>query len=168
MKQAMVDYMQKPIYDELYTPVEAIEPLLEYIDNSLIVWEPTDGGHSEISRMLRKNGNEVISTHIAGGHDFFHYEPEQYDCIITNPPYSLKTDFIRRAYSTGKPFAFLLPITALEGVERGELYRQRGIELLVLDKRINFMKNKKNIWFNTSWFCYDILPQALVFATVGG
>lgn len=61
----------------------------------------------------------------------------------------------------------LLPLTALEGKERGKLYREKGIELIVLDKRINFMKEKKNVWFNTSWFCYGICNKLLIFECVG-
>lgn len=62
----------------------------------------------------------------------------------------------------------LLPLTALEGKERNKLYRKYGIELIVLDKRINFMKEKKNVWFNTSWFCNGICNEKLKFECVGG
>ena len=62
----------------------------------------------------------------------------------------------------------LLPITALEGVERGKMFRENGIELLVLDRRLNFMENKKSNWFNTSWYCYHVLPKQLIFETIKG
>ena len=62
----------------------------------------------------------------------------------------------------------LLPLTALEGKERTKLYRKYGIELIVLDKRINFMKEKKNVWFNTSWFCSGVCNEKLKFECVGG
>lgn len=163
MKQAMIEYMQKPIHDELYTPLEAITPLLKYIDPSVIVWEPTDFGGSRITDALKSNGNKVIASHINEGQDFFNYEPEEYDCIITNPPYSIKTQFLKRAYELNKPFALLLPLTALEGIERGRMFAEYGIEVLVFDRRINFIANKKNVWFNTSWFCYKLLPEKLIF-----
>ena len=167
VKQAMVDYMQKPLFDDLYTPDEAILPLLKYIKPSWTVWEPTDFGGSRITAMLKANGNSVITSHIQDGQSFFDYTPQgNYNIIITNPPYSLKTEFLGRLYSIGKPFAVLLPITALEGIERGRLYRDYGIEVLVLDRRVNFMKQKKNNWFNTSWFCSNILPERLIFAEV--
>jgi len=51
-------------------------------------------------------------------------------------------------------------------VERGALFRKYGIQLIVLDRRINFMKNKKNVWFNTSWFCWKLLPKDLIFEKV--
>ena len=84
--------------------------------------------------------------------------------IITNPPYSLKDKFIEKCYNFRKPFCLLLPITSLEGKYRGNLFRKNGIEVLVFDKRINFINcNKKNNWFNTSWFCHNVLPEKLIF-----
>lgn len=88
--------------------------------------------------------------------------------IITNPPYSLKNEFLERCYEYNKSFMLLLPLTALEGKQRNELYKKYGIELIVLDKRINFMKNKNNVWFNTSWFCRGITNKQLNFEKVGG
>ena len=41
-------------------------------------------------------------------------KPVQFDCIITNPPFSLKQEFLQRCYELGKPFALLLPLTTFE------------------------------------------------------
>jgi hypothetical protein len=72
----------------------------------------------------------------------------------------------KKCYEYNKPFLLLLPLTALEGKERNKLYRENGIEIIVLDKRINFMKNKNNVWFNTSWFCKGICDKQLNFEKV--
>lgn len=165
MKQAMIDYVQNPKNDELYTPPEAIKPLLPYIDPTWDIWEPTDPGHSKITQMLRDKGISCIGTSF----DFLRNDLEQhYDAIITNPPYSLKDQFLQRCYELRKPFALLLPITALEGVNRGKLYRKYGVQLLVLDKRINFIPDKKGSWFNVSWFTWKTLPRDLIFKEVEG
>ena len=167
MKQAMINYIQSVKNDELYTPCEAIYPLLKYLPKNKIIWECTDFGSSKITEILKKNDYKVITSHINQNQDFFNYEPkEKYDIIITNPPYSLKNQFLKRAYELNKPFAFLLPLTTLEGVERGELFKNNGIDVLILNRRINFMKNKKSNWFNTSWFCYKILKEKLIFEEV--
>ena len=42
MKQAMINYMQQEKNDELYTPDEAIIPILKYLDHNLIYWECED------------------------------------------------------------------------------------------------------------------------------
>ena len=168
MKQAMINYIKNEKNDELYTPREAIIPILKYLDKDKIYWECTDFGDSNIRKVLAENGFKVIATR-KEEFDFLKDDPLfKFDVIITNPPYRLKNKFIKRCYELNKPFMLLLPLTALEGKERGKLYRQNGIELIVLDKRINFMKEKNNVWFNTSWFCYKICKQQLNFEKVGG
>jgi hypothetical protein len=170
MKKAMIDYAQKEKFDDIYTPSYAIKPLLKYIPKNITVWECCDFGGSEITRLLKEHGCNVISTDKE--ENFFKYQPkEHFDMIITNPPYSLKDDFIKKCYEWEKPFCLLLPITALEGKKRGEMFRKYGIEVLVFDGRVQFMgniikdfnKKKNSNWFNTSWFCYKVLPKQLIF-----
>ena len=191
MKEAMRRSGMSPPNDEFRTPPEAVDPLLKYLyregesyksffeapgtwtSRPQVIWEPCcmAGGFSGIADAFEAKGFEVIRTGVdyEAGFDFLLDKPNFYfDYIITNPPYSLKTEFIKRCYSIGYPWAMLMPITALEGIERGEMYRKRWLELLVLDKRIQFQKGKKGCWFNTSWFCHGVLPQRLMFAEVDG
>lgn len=169
MKKAMINYMKSEKFDNLYTPSYAIKPLLKYIPRGITVWECCDFGKSEITRLLKNHGCEVISTDKK--ENFFEYIPDKtFDMIITNPPYSLKDEFISKCYEWGKPFCLLLPITTLEGKNRGGLYRHYGIEVMVFDGRVEFTRNEKNVnskksgnWFNTSWFCYKVLPDKLIF-----
>ena len=155
MKKALIDYIKRGTFDELYTPTYAVKPLLNYIpEGTQTIWCPCDTLESNIVKELMNNGYNVICSHIADGKDFFHYEPEQeYDMIITNPPYSIKDEMIERCYQLNKPFALLLPITALEGTRRHNLYKS-GIGLVVLDKRCDF-NGKGSCWFNTSWFIHS-------------
>jgi len=162
MKQAMVVYTQHKKHDHFDTPACAVYPILPFIKPEWVIWEPTDTyGRSEITRLLKEHGNTVISTSIKEK-DFLLGTPDfNFDCIVTNPPYSLKNEFIGKCYSLKKRWAMLLPITALEGKERGQIYKNNGIELLVLDRRVNFTKNQ--VWFNSSWFCHGVLPEKLMF-----
>lgn len=162
----MIAYMQRPKNDEVFTPDYAIKPLLKYINKDWVVWEPTDFGGSRITELLRENGNKVLTSHIKDNQNFFEYEPEEhYEIIITNPPYSLKTEFLKRAYELNKKFCFLLPITSLEGKARGKIYRDNNqeLEILVFDGRVEFYEGKNTIYFNTSWFCRNVLPEQLIF-----
>ena len=162
----MIDYMQKEKNDELYTPEEAIKPILKYLDKSKIYWECTDFGNSNITRVLKENGFKVISTS-KEELDFLNETATfDFDIIITNPPYSLKDEFLEKCYEYNKSFILLLPITALEGKKRNKMYKKYGLELIILDKRINYMKEKNNIWFNTSWFCKGICNKGLNFEVV--
>ena len=162
----MINYIKSEKNHEIYTPVEAITPILKYLDKTKIYWECTDFGNSNISKVLVENGFKVISTK-KEEFDFLKDDPLfKFDVIITNPPYSIKDKFIKRCYELNTPFMLLLPITALEGKERNKLYKKNGLELIVLNKRINFMQEKKNIWFNTSWFCHNICREKLNFEEV--
>lgn len=166
MKQAMISYIKNEKNDERYTPKEAIYPILKYLNKNKTYWECTDFGDSNIRKVLVENGFKVIATKREEV-DFLKDDPKfKFDVIITNPPYSIKNEFIKRCYELEKPFMLLLPITALEGKERNKLYKEKGIELIVLNKRINFMKEKKNVWFNTSWFCHNICKKQLNFEEV--
>lgn len=160
MKKPMVDTMMKEKYDDLYTPGKAVDPILHVIMEGFfpkkpVLWEPCDKGVSLISKIAREKSYKVISTCIPD-FDFLVEDPEfEYDMIITNPPYSLKEQFIQRCYELGKPWALLLPLTALEGINRGEMFRKYGVSLMVLDRRLDFTGKKSN-WFNASWFYWGI------------
>ena len=58
MKKAMIDYMKKEKNDELYTPEYAIFPLLKYLPKNIKIWECTDYGESNITKVLKNNGYE--------------------------------------------------------------------------------------------------------------
>ncbi len=164
--------------DEFKTPKYAIEPLKKYllkgivdltftksdygIERMPIIWAPFDTEDSNYVKLLKEWGYEVIYSHIEDGRDFFNYEPDQYDYIISNPPFSIKTAILKRLYKLGKPFAMLLPITTLEGIERSKLYRKHNTEILIFDKRIDFIKNKSN-YFNSCYICSEFLPKKLIF-----
>ena len=153
--------------DNFQTPNEAVEILLPYLKKEWLIWEPA-AGKQNLSSFLKEKGHRVVATDLSDGTDFLGVNISC-DAIISNPPYTLKDKFLERAYSLGNPFAFLLPITALEGKKRHEMYRKYGIEVLVPDGRINFETpsgKPSSAWFATAWFCHNILPKDLVFAPI--
>ena len=163
------NFSKRGAFDELYTPSEAVEMILPYIPKNVkTIWECTAIKKSKITNVLESKDYNVISSHIENGKDFFKYEPEFYDIIITNPPYSLKNKFLKRAYELKKPFMFLLPLTTLEGIERGRMFKENNIQLLIPNKRFNFKPEKKSgAWFQTSWFCFGCnLPSDLNFVSL--
>jgi hypothetical protein len=92
-------------------------------------------------------------------------------CIVTNPPYSLKQQFLERAYSLKKPFAFLLPLTTLETTKRLYLFQKHCIEIIFLNERINFVmprkKKQSKSWFASAWFTNGLgIGKQLVFPLI--
>ena len=144
MINAKIAYSKLPPNDEFYTPSIAVEMILPYIPYHVSrIWECTAIKESKIVQVLRDAGYSVISTHIDNGFDFLKHEPADYDLIVTNPPYSIKEDFLLRAFALKKPFMFLFPITTLEGVKRHKMFRENGIQLLIPDMRFNFSPEKR-------------------------
>ena len=147
--------------DEFGTPKEAIIPLLPYLKKDWIIWECA-WGKGSLAKHLSAEGFNVIGD----GVDFY-ISDKACDIIITNPPYSAKDAFLERAYTLGKPFAFLLPLTALEGKKRNDLFRKYGIQLIIPDKRINFITPSgkgTGAWFQVAWFCWKLnLPKDIIF-----
>lgn len=160
------DNVKPTQYDNLYTQEEAIKFLCDNINMSefKLIWECA-GGTGNISRYLNKIGKDVVESDIDKGSDFMEVN---YNCdaIITNPPYSKKNQFLKRAFEIGKPFAMLLPLTTLESAVRNELFRDKNIQVLIPNKRFDFT-GKKNCWFATAWFCWKMdLPEQLNFREV--
>lgn len=166
--------------DEVYTPREAIIPLLKHLDNfryknpqrplgktEITIWCPFDQEDSEYVKVLSEAGYRVIHSHIDDEQNFFFYEPENYDIIISNPPFSIKDDILKRLYELQKPFMILLPLPALQGQKRFPYLK--NCQALIFDKRINFFKNKdtkeiqKGISFGSFYLCKDILLKDLIF-----
>ena len=146
--------------DECYTPAEAIIPLLSEISKDKVYYDCTSGISSNIVQCLVSNGYKCLSSK---DRDFLlDPPPKDIDIIITNPPYSKKDKFIKRCYELKKPFALLLPVSSLQGINRGEMFAKNGIEILALNKRIDFT-GKGNPHFGVAWFCHNVLKEKLIF-----
>lgn len=157
--------------DLVYTPTYGVKPILKYLKNcgtKPVIWCPFDEEDSEYVKILRENGYKVIRSHINDGQNFFTYEPDEaYDFIISNPPFSIKDDILRRLHELNKPFAMLLPLPSLQGQKRFEYLKD--CQALIFDKRINFFKDKdtkeilKGISFASIYICKNFLPKDLIF-----
>lgn len=167
--------MKPPLHgyapDDFQTPPEALVPLLPYLQKDWLIWECAQG-KGYLTEALHEHGYTVIGSDILTGADFLTWTPEQFDCIITNPPYSLKHKFLIRCYELGKPFALLLPLTTLETRTRQRLFAKHGVEIILFDKRINFHvpsgKESKS-WFATAWFTRGLnIGHQLNFVSLDG
>lgn len=153
--------------DENWTPRYGVSPILKYIPITSKIWCPFDTEESEYVKAATERGNDVVYSHIVEGKDFFSYEPDDYDVIISNPPFSCKDKVLERLYKLGKPFAVLLPLNSLQGNTRYKYFKQ-GIQLLTFDKRIGFYTPEhtespvEGCPFASAYFCKDVLPRDLI------
>ena len=148
--------------DERYTPPILVKPIIKYLKPNSVIWCTFDKKNSEFVLLLKEAGHKVIYSHIDLGQDFFEYQPnEDYDYIISNPPFSNKLDVLKRLYKLNKPFAMLMNIECLNYQVVGEFFLDKPLQLLIVDKKVSFDGNTAS--FNTSYFCNNILPRQLIF-----
>ena len=162
--------------DEFYTPNYAIEPLLKYLKPNSYVWCPFDLPESNFVKILEKNGHRVYHSHIDDGKDFFRMNPPQnveIDCIISNPPYSIKFEVFSRLFEIGKPFAMLVGVVGLfESQKRFTMFADNDFEIMYFDKRISYFKDyadvkpKLNPPFSSVFLTKDLLPKQVVFERI--
>ncbi len=154
--------------DECFTPDYAVIPLLKYIPKDKIIWCPFDEeDDSEFVRIFRENGFEVISSHISEGKDFFEYEPERWDILISNPPFTNKRKYFERALSFNRPFALLMTNTIFNDKYPLWSFQELGkqAQILKFDKRIKYLNNgvvENKITFSSGYYCWNFLPKDFI------
>lgn len=157
--------------DEYLTPLYAIKPIMKYIPLEYTIWCPFDKSDSNIVKIFRDKGNTVIETHIEDGYDFF---DSFYECdvIISNPPYSLRTELFERLFYLKKKFCMLMGnLGMFDHRKRFELFKNNPFEIMYLDKRVNYFKetsirHKNGVPFSSSWITSGILPKQIVFENI--
>lgn len=156
--------------DECYTPKCGVEILLPYLFSffqrkikDLIVWCPFDTKESEFYKVLTDNGYNVTISDIQSGQDFFNYEPPQWDIIISNPPFTNKKAIFERALSFNKPFALLMTAAWLNDKAPCQLFKDKGLQLLIPTERMIFKNQpQKRINFKSIYYCWRFLPKDLI------
>ena len=84
-------------YDDYCTPPKAIDLVVPFL-NGLICWEPACGAGHLAARLIQRDVKVVVSG--LPDQDFHNYQPDfHWDCIVTNPPYKTKDQWIARCAS---------------------------------------------------------------------
>jgi len=151
--------------DECYTPHYAVKPILKYIPKDAIVWCPFDTKESEFVKQI-SNTNQVEYSHINNGQDFFKYEPDDWDIMLSNPPFTNKRKYFERALSFNKPFALIMTNTWLNDSAPKQLFEDKDLQLLMFDKRMKFNspdgRSNDKITFSSSYYCWNFLPKQII------
>jgi hypothetical protein len=158
-------------YDSCQTPGYAIDPLLPYLSADWRIWEPACGENMLVEALYDAGYKEdrVIGSDVLTGDNFFHFEPDAWDCLITNPPYSIKYQWLRRCYELGKPFALLMPVETIGAKAAQTLMEEYGIQVIFLNRRVNFKMPNKGFdgggaQFPVAWFTWGLnLETQIVF-----
>jgi len=162
--------------DECYTPRYTVIPIVRHIllyedkiGRNVTVWLPFDKEDSEFVKVLQEVGVNYVASHIDEGKDFFEYEPENWDIIVSNSPWKNKKFFFERALSLGKPFALLMTTTWLNDAAVFKLFAKynKDLQLLTFDKRTHYLDNEKKDMgrpsFGSAYYCCDFLQKQIMF-----
>lgn len=125
------------------TPRDATQAICDWLEKNGVqnarIWEPACG-NNDMVKVLRENGHFVVGTDIQTGTDFLKTDkPAGIEWIITNPPFSLAEEFIRKAAVHDIPFAFLLKCSYWHSAKRKPLFDKiRPSHILPLTWRPDF------------------------------
>lgn len=150
--------------DECYTPKETVLALFPFVEKykDKTIWLPFDTKESQFTKTLSENGYKIIHSHISEGKDYYNYEPQNWDVMISNPPFTNKRKIFERAMSFNKPFALLMNIVWLNDKAPKEVFNNE-MQLFLLKERVNFLSPKGESLgrptFASAFFCRNFLPK---------
>lgn len=130
--RSAVDRNKSDFYE---TPVEVTEALLDFLEKNTSlsvfddeIWEPACG-RGKMAEVMRKRGYRVVCSDL---HDHGYGEPgvdflvenRGSPWIITNPPFSLATEFVKRALELERNCGFLVKSQFWHAKTRLTLFRE--------------------------------------------
>lgn len=159
-------------HDYYATDPVAIDMLAQtgFFDGVENVWEPACGGGHLANRMselglkvqasdLYDYGTVLFGQHVTGGVDFLKDAPvylDDFDAIVTNPPYKYALEFCERGIELAPKAAMFLKLTFLEGAKRQAFFRQHPPRYVaVCVNRVQCARNgDKEMFAKSSAACY--------------
>jgi hypothetical protein len=129
-------YETNPIYlDDLFK--------YEPYTNDGTYYEPCYGVNKYLYKKMSEIGLDVYGDDILENVDFLKCN-NNYDYIITNPPFNLNLEFIEKAFRvSNKKISFLVPLNYLDTMKRFPVFHNEEFpckSVLIYSKRISFIK----------------------------
>jgi hypothetical protein len=157
--------------DDLYeTPPVATRALLRAEKLPTRIWEPA-GGRGAIVDVLREAGYHIVATDLVdygtpgqeSGIDFLMEPraPEGVEAIVTNPPFKLAADFVRRGLDLVPKLYLLVRLQFLAAESRADILGGGLRAVHVFRRRLPMMHRDK--WTGSrassaidhAWMCWD-------------
>jgi len=145
-------------HDDYMTPKSAWENIQHLIPKDKVIWEAFYGD-GKSGNYLKELGFNVIHEPI----DFF--ENDLGDIIVSNPPFSLSKQVVKRLKQLEKPFIIIMPSSKINTSYFRENFMNKGLQIVIPRKRIHFEKlvdgerpkNWKNACnFDCFYYCYKM------------
>lgn len=126
------------------TPKEVTIALLDFLNIPLgrLIWEPACG-NGAMSNVIKSYGYEVVETDIVTGQDYLTTKRDC-DVIITNPPFNLSEQFIRKAVSEANLVCMLVKSQYWHASKRLKLFEDTSPKyILPLTWRPDFLEHTR-------------------------
>ena len=134
--------------DDYNTPQNAWEDILPYVPKGSKLWLPFYNDGSAKALLLELGCQNVFHENV----DFFNYEPESWDVLVDNPPFSVKRALLKRCLAFKKPVALLMPLDTLERNYFATMVRDQDFTLLIPKVRYKYVKYPP---FRSCWFLFN-------------
>ena len=128
--------------DSYPTPIYSLEPLLERIDFSKVnsFLEPCTGDNRIFDRIPLPSESKYWAE-LRKGVDYLTTEFKDIDLIVTNPPFSISLDFIKKSLTEAKTVCYLQRLNWLGSKARKDFWNNNTPDkIFVLSKRPQFKK----------------------------
>lgn len=104
---------------------------------------------------IRDVSEPQLSDYHESAYDFLeHDETIRFDVIITNPPFYLAEEFVRKALACSTHVAMLLRLAFLETRKREAFHAEHPSDVFVLSRRPSFMANGATDSSAYAWFVW--------------
>lgn len=157
--------------DEYFTPSILVNMLVPYLrkweidfvnENGYrpLIWLPFDTEESKYYTILKEQGFHVVRSHLNDDKDFFNWQPNQFDLIVSNPPFSTKDKiFTRCIYELKRPFVLLMNMMAINYQNISGIFSAVNpkIQFIIPDKKVSFDGNTSS--FCSGYVCYDFIDH---------
>lgn len=166
----MIKYEENCLVDKdhVATPRYVVEDIYNIIDIKSFkkCWFPFNHYDSHFKLKADELDLKYLVTHKFDdlGNEFFTTLPPVYtDLMISNPPFSIQNDIIKRSFwlvENGyiKSFALLLPLATLETTTRADIFSEHNekLAIIIFKKRIKFIGHAQVFNKGCCWVCYNI------------
>lgn len=163
-------FVQKAISDEWYTEEKDVNIIIPYLlkRGYKTILCPFDNENSNFVKVLKNNGFNVTYSHIDMGKDFFNITDfDQYDCVVSNPPFSKRDNILQQLFTVNIPFALILNVNGIfDSKKRFEMLKNNSFEILVPKGRMRFYNDeirRSYPTFQSVYLCHDVLPKQICF-----
>lgn len=147
------------VHDDYMTPKSAWEAIQHLIPKDKRIWEAFYGDGTS-GTYLKELGFNVIHESL----DFFTEQPEQWDMIVSNPPFSKVKEIIQQLKEYNKPFILILPSSKINTQYMRTNFKNDTLQIIIPRKRIQFRKiingkeveQKNSCNFDCFYYCWKL------------